>query len=1238
MADSSINSSINSVKSAKSINSVETVKSIDAIKANNANDLNSSIDQKGFKSLLKRNILLPLGVGIASAVLFITLIFHLLSVWRWVEHSEQVISKINETAKLTVDMETGLYGFLITNEESFLWPYELSKSQIALQMDSLLEQVADNPLQVERIRRIQGIQAAWEKFAQQMIELRRTNQNYAEIIRSARGKMMFDRIRREFLDTLALEQSLLRERNIDAEQSAWWTVGAYLFFILSLSAILAFLGRRDLLNLSTTYANALQKHVEDVHALQQQAWVRTGKAQLNERMAGQMVLSVAGERALEFIAQYLDVPVAALYTRKEDGSLERIAAYGFERGKEQVHPSFYAKEGMVGQAAQEYRLLVLRDVPEDYLRVTSALGQGRLKNVAVLPFAYEGKVNGVLELGFMREVAQRDLDFLQLAANGLGASIGAALYRERLHEILAETQQMNEELQVQQEELRNANEELEEQSHILETSQATLENQKAELEQNNKQLAEQTLELDRKNVELNNAQSKLEERAQQLQLASRYKSEFLANMSHELRTPLNSSLILAKLLADNGAGNLNAEQIKFAQTIYSAGNDLLNLINDILDISKIEAGKLELKPEEISLSRMAAELQEIFEPQAQQKHLNFTLHIDEAAPAFIFSDRLRLEQILRNLLSNAIKFTDAGEIALTIQRAADGNVSFSVRDSGIGIESDKQQIIFEAFEQADGTTSRRYGGTGLGLSISRNLAYLLGGAIYVQSEAGQGSTFTLKLPERGELRQPDTAVGEHSLPLQSSPSQSSPSQSLPSHSSLMQPAMSPKAAASKSIAATHAASSLAASSSPKRALAPAFADDRYAIDPVDQRNPQPRSAQRTILVIEDEPEFAQILFELAHELQFNCLVAQDAEEGISLANQFLPNAILLDMRLPDRSGLAVLQQLKNSPATRHIPVHVVSAFEFDDAALHLGAIGYAVKPATREELKEVFFKLEQKFTQHTKRILLVEDDQRQRESVGQLIGGPDIEIVAVASGEEALQQLRSLAFDCIIIDLKLPDIQGNELLRRMASENIRSFPPVIVYTGRNLTQAEEAELLKYSRSIIIKGARSPERLLDEVTLFLHKVESQLSSEAQSMLKVVRSRDRIFEGRKVLLVDDDVRNIFALTSALEHKGLTVEIGRNGFDALQKLDEASDISIVLMDVMMPGMDGLEATRRIRKDPRFQKLPIIAITAKAMKDDQEQCMQAGATDYLAKPIDLERLYALLRVWMPHLERHAE
>jgi signal transduction histidine kinase/CheY-like chemotaxis protein/CHASE3 domain sensor protein len=1163
----------------------------------------STVDEQRFRKLLGRNVTLPLGVGVISAVFFIGLISYLLSVIQWVEHTDRVINNTNRALKLSIDMETGMRGFLLTGDEHFLDPYEVAKPAVTSELKGLEELVSDNPTQVDRLKRLSALQSEWNVFAQDMITLRRQNGDYAEAILAGRGKRLTDEIRSEYEQIVAIEQQLRLTRNDNVTRTTIFSMALYLAFVLCVSGLLAYIGRKDMLALSTNYGENLKLQQANADRLQKIAWLRNGQSELAEQVLGQLTLGMLGTNVLQFFAQYLGSVVAAVYVRQEHGGLKRVASYGFSREHEQHEQSIYSGEGIVGQAAQKDQVIRLDDVPRDYFKVTSGLGEGAPRSILVVPTSNDDNVNGVIELGFLRPLTDNDVEFLELIADNIGTSIEAARYRQRLQEVLAETQQLNEELQVQQEELRTANEELEEQSRILKESQAHLETQQAELEQTNEQLAEQGQALadqrdalDRNNEELHIAQVELEARADELQRSSKYKSEFLANMSHELRTPLNSSLILAKLLAENPTENLTAEQVKFAESIYSAGNDLLNLINDILDISKVEAGKLDMRPENSSVARLVEGLRSMFQPLATDKKLEFHVELQAGAPTMLFTDRQRLEQILKNLLSNAIKFTETGTVSMIVSRQPGEGIVFTVRDSGIGIEQEQQQSIFEAFRQADGTTNRRYGGTGLGLSISRDLAALLGGSISVTSAPGQGSIFTLVLPEQ-YVEQVQLEYGEAPVAVVAAP-----------------------VAALLPVPPT-----LAALKAPVQVPTASFADDREKFP----------FTKRCILVIEDEVSFARILFDLAHELGYHCLVAHAADDGFNLAAQFVPDAILLDMRLPDHSGLTVLQRLKELAQTRHIPVHVISVEDRQEAAMHMGAVGYAVKPTTREELKDVFAKLEAKLTQKVKRILLVEDDDLQRESIARLIGDDDIEITAVGFAQDALDLLRDNIYDCMIIDLKLPDMLGNDLLKRMSTEEICSFPPVIIYTGRNLTRDEEAELMKYSRSIIIKGARSPERLLDEVTLFLHKVESQLSNERQKMLKTARSRDKVFEGRRILVVDDDVRNIFALTSALEHKGAVVEVARNGFEAISKLNEVEDIDLVLMDVMMPEMDGYEATTEIRKDPRWRKLPIIAVTAKAMKDDQERCLQAGSNDYLAKPIDLDRLFSLIRVWLPKMER---
>ncbi len=1168
-----------------------------------------SIDPRDFQRVLSRNVKLPLIGGLVGVVVFVSLIFYLLSVIGWVEHTDKVTREATEMQRLSVDLETGMRGFLITGDETFLQPYESAQPRLAAGLANLRRLVADNQAQVERIDRITTLQTAWYRYADEMIAIRRNGGDYAQVVRQGRGKRISDDMRTGYMNFVGFEQNLRFQRNTEANRTSWTIIGLFVLFTLGSTGLLAFFGRRQLVELSDNYGNALRKQVAHGEALQEQAWLRSAQTELAGELVGELGAAEMGRKVLKFFSKHLGSHVGAMYVVEGTDKFRRTANYGFSAEAAATPQLLDRNQGLVGQAAAQGELMTVEPVAADYLRVNSGLGDMAPKVALLLPVTVEGSVIGVIELGMLQTPSARAKQLLQLVANDVGNAIAAVRYREQLQDILAETQQLNEELQVQQEELRTANEELEEQSRALRESQATLENQQAELEQTNNQLSERTEALDMRNAALRRVQGELEDRAQELQRSSRYKSEFLANMSHELRTPLNSALILAKLLGDNPQGNLTPEQVKFADSIYSSGNDLLVLINDILDIAKVEAGKLELVIEEVSLPALTESLGMTFTPLAEQKQLAFRIETEPGAPSTLVTDRQRVEQILKNLMSNALKFTERGEVSLKVSGGPDGSALFAVTDSGIGIAAAQQEVIFEAFRQADGTTSRRYGGTGLGLSISRDLTRLVGGTLTVKSTPGTGSTFTLQLPARA----PQAVDG------------ASPGRQTASQQNALPPIRRETSAAPSSGLGNGASASVSAAASAPSSSVPQFPDDRLL----------PAGSARRVLVIEDEPQFAHILYDLAHELGYRCLVAHGAQDGFDLAMQFLPDAVLLDMRLPDGPGLSVLQRLKDDPRTRHIPVHIVSASDNVETAMHMGAIGYAMKPTSRDELKQVFLKFEEKLTQKVKTVLLVEDDATQREAVTKLIGDDDVAITAVESGEEAMVLLRSRVFDVMVTDLRLPDMQGSELLKRMATEEICSFPPVIVYTGRNLTRDEETELLRYSRSIIIKGARSPERLLDEVTLFLHKVEADMSSERRTMLKTARGRDRVFEGRRILLVDDDVRNIFALTSALEQRGAVVEIGRNGREALEKLDRVPDIDLVLMDVMMPEMDGLEATRRLRQDPRFAKLPVIAVTAKAMKDDQEQCLAAGASDYLAKPVDLDRLFSLLRVWMPHLER---
>ena len=916
--------------------------------------------------------------------------------------------------------------------------------------------------------------------------------------------------------------------------------------------------------------------------LRQDDWIRTARTRIADAVAGEQSLMRLAERVLEALIEHLGAQAGAMYVAEASGNYVRVGGIALPADSSAA-TVFKPGEGLLGRAIAGRRTIRIENLPADYLKIGSGLGSSRPHALLVAPLAIEDSAHGVIELGFLQPTFEADLELLDAIGEPIAIALRTGMLRRERESLLRETQRQAEELQAQQEELRVANEELQSQSTQLRESQARLETQQAELEQTNVQLEEHAQKLGRQHDELAEAKYDLERKADELTRANRYKSEFLANMSHELRTPLNSSLILAKLLADNRDGNLTPEQVKFARGIGAAGNDLLTLINDILDLSKIKARKIDVTRTAVDIAELTERLAQTFEPVAEQKQILFKVVKSPGLPAAIDTDAQRLSQILKNLLSNAIKFTERGTVTIELAPRGD-DIEFAVRDTGIGIAAEHQQIIFEPFRQADGTTNRKFGGTGLGLSISRELARLLGGQITVDSKPGEGSVFRLQLPRvlPDPAREPAAAAA--------------PLPPLPSH---------PAAAGAR----------------PAAPRAGALPDDRGSLG----------KDARILLVIEDDPLFAKVLYDLAHELGFDCLLAGTADEGMELAAQFALSAVVLDVGLPDHSGLTVLDRLKHNPMTRHVPVQVISAEDNTRAARRMGAAGALIKPVDRDALFTTLAALKDRFASELRTVLVVEDNALQRESVCQLLGSDTTRTVAVDNAAAALEQLRGTTFDCMVLDLSLPDATGYELLEKMAADDAYAFPPVIVYTGRAISAEEEQQLRKYSRSIIVKGAKSPERLLDEVSLFLHQVEEKLPPDRQRMLRDARARDAAFEGRRILIVEDDVRNIFALSSVLEPLGGSIVIARNGREALTRLASKPLPDIVLMDIMMPEMDGIEAMQEIRKNAELRDLPIIALTAKAMPDDQQRCLAAGANDYITKPIDVDKLVSLIRIWMP-------
>ncbi|QSZ60714.1 response regulator [Rhizobium sp. ZX09] len=1090
-------------------------------------------------------------------------------------HSHEVIITLDELLSSTQDAETGQRGFLLTNNERYLDPYNTALDTIPAKIQEIGELTSDNPAQVRRLPILKQHVDAKLAELKQTIDLRRSQGLDAAlaVVNSDRGKVAMDAVRGQ-LSAMSREEAVLRAKRLEEMNNAYGTA--------LLSGVLA-----GILGILLTIAIGVLIRRSTL-ARRREEWLQAGNLGLASAMMGDQRTEQLGGSILTYLANHVGAVAGAIFVGGSD-AYKRSSTYGVPADAklpDLVRP----REGLLGQVAVEGKPVIVNDVPENYLEFGSALGRDKPRHLVLAPAAIDHNVNTVIELGFLRPVDERVLTFLKEASGTIATAIRSANYRSELQNLLEETQRQSEELQVQSEELRVSNEELEEQGRALKESQARLEQQQVELEQTNSQLEEQAQQLESQKDDLERSNASTQLKARELEQASRYKSDFLANMSHELRTPLNSSLILAKLLADNPDDNLTAEQVKYAQTIQSSGNDLLNLINDILDLSKIEAGHVDIRPEPVSVERLSNNLRQVFEPIAKNKSLGFEIDISPECPAVIETDLQRIEQILKNLLSNAFKFTEKGKVTLSMNRTGDGQVAFGVTDTGIGIAPEQQKRIFEAFHQADGTISRKFGGTGLGLSISRELVRLLGGTIHIRSQEGKGSTLTVTLPLAY-----DPAI------------------------------VAPRAPVGNAVPLAPAAS--AAPSQPTALLPRAIVEDDRAM-PSDER--------RILLVVEDDQTFAAILRDLAREMGFRSLVAGTAQDALNLAQQFMPSAIVLDVGLPDQSGLSVLDRLKRDVRTRHIPIHIVSGDDYTETALSLGAVGYMLKPVQREQLVEVLHKLEAKLTQGVRRVLIVEDNEVQREAVAKLLTSHDVETVSAGTAAETLALLKDQTFDCMVLDLSLPDASGYSLLETISQEDTHSFPPVIVYTGRVLASDEEEKLRRYSKSIIIKGAKSPERLLDEVSLFLHQVVSELPDEQQKMIRKARHRDALLEGRRILIVEDDVRNVYALTNILEPRGALIQIARNGQEALDALekssaDDVSKIDLVLMDVMMPVMDGLTATRAIRKNPDWKKLPIITLTAKAMPDDQQRCIDAGANDYMAKPLDVEKLLSLVRVWMP-------
>ncbi|BCL33629.1 response regulator [Nostoc sp. MS1] len=1176
-----------------------------------------------------------ISIVILSTIGFVSYqsIQELIAASRKEQHTYQVLSQLAELNSLLSTAETGQRGYIITGEQRYLEPYQVATKSLDKTIQELQRLTSDNPKQQGYIDKLEPLINQRINVMQAVIDLRQ-NQGFTsaqKAMLSDSGRILMLQIRNISQQMNAEELRLLEQRTALAKAAASNTLALITYFIPLIALILALIGyiltrhissplrqishaaqkmsngdlfvslpdsdRQDEIGVLTRTFNQMLANLRiTTKKNEEQNWLKSNIAEFTQLLQGQRSLESVANLILSKLTPLVDSQQSVFYVldkTSDDPVFKLVSSYAFNERRHLAN-RIRLGEGLVGQCALEQQRILLTEVPSDYIRINSGLGEALPLNIIVLPVLFETEVIAVIEIASFHRFSELHLTFLEQFSQIMGVFLNSIAASAQTQNLLDESVALATELKQSNQLLEQQTQELEDSQQLLTQQQQELQQSNEELQQLNEELEEkaelleiQNKEVARKNQEIEKARKSIEDKAEQLALSSKYKSEFLANMSHELRTPLNSLLILAKLLADNSAGNLTNKQVEYSQTIYSAGTDLLELINDILDLAKIESGTLSVEVEQIDFRELYHYLERTFREVAQHKGLSFTIKLDENLPQTISTDPKRLQQILKNLLANAFKFTEQGGVTLQIgvDKINSNNlmIIFAISDTGIGIPLEKQQIIFEAFQQADGTTSRKYGGTGLGLSISRELAYMLSGKLGLVSQPGQGSTFTLYLP-----------------------------QIYPGTKAKVTPQLSPIVPEILPATSTEEIQPVAYTN--------IIDDDRQII----------QKGDRILLIIDDDEKFARILLDIARQQGFKGIVALNSRQGLALARQYQPNAITLDIYLPDMDGLTLLDRLKHDPQTRHIPVHILSVDDREQQALQLGAITFLQKPVSPEILNQTLTDIKTFIDRKVKRLLVIEDDAIQAQSIIDLIGNSDVQSMAVNTGSAALEIIRLQHFDCIVLDLGLPDMSGLELLEKIKQEPNLSKLPIIVYTGKEISRQEETQLRSLAESIIIKNVRSPERLLDETALFLHRVQANLPQPQRQILEQLHQTDPVLANRKILIIDDDLRNIFAITSLLEGYQMQVIFAENGRDGIDKLQTNPDVNAVLMDVMMPEMDGYETTRHIRQQAQFRTLPIIALTAKAMPGDREKCIEAGASDYITKPVDTEQLLSLLRVWL--------
>jgi CheY-like chemotaxis protein/signal transduction histidine kinase/CHASE3 domain sensor protein len=1124
------------------------------------------------------SILLVLIVGVLS----FTSIKQLKEDTVWVNHTQQVIKTSNNVLQLLVDGETGMRGYGATANKSFLDPYNEAVPRITESLNQLTQLVADNPGQIKRVDSLKIIVNRQLLILKNNIETREAKGlDYMVANRMfLNGKGNMDSIRDINNRVIETENILLAERKAASDRASAQAIiiiviGCTIFLLIvaiMFYYIQATFARQKRIEEEVRIANIeLEKVLVENES---KNWLLIGSGNLNDKMQGQQSEKELANNVLSEVSKYGNALMGTLYLYDDnEEKLDLYASYAFN-DPAALKQFIRISEGWIGQAAKDEKAAVIKGKMNDKLQLGSSILEDELVETFIVPFFFDKKLKGVIELGFRNQVPEHIKEYILLIANDIGIAVNTAQARTIMHDLFEETQQQAEELEAQQEEMRVTNEELMNKTEMLQASEEELRVQQEELRTINAELEEKASLLEEKNQAIEEARQSISIKASELETTGRYKSEFLANMSHELRTPLNSILVLARILKDNKPLNLSEDQIKYASVIFNAGNDLLTLINDILDLSKIESGKLDMQNENIRISDILSDMQSLFAEVASNKKINYSTSLADVPPT-IYTDKVRVEQVIKNLLSNAFKFTpENGTITITaVAGPRENTVSFKIKDSGIGIPVNKQRIIFEAFQQADGSTSRKYGGTGLGLSISRELAALLGGNITVNSEPGQGSEFILTLPFEAKY----VEVQEDNLPTVEN----------------YKPAV--------------------------------FLDNvKRATNP---------DHEPFVVIVEDDKNFAGILQDYSRDHGFKSVIVSEGTNAVEIIKEQQPDAVILDIMLPGKDGWQILKELKQDEATLHIPVHLMSAGEAAANRVRKeGAISFLKKPVNTETLDKLFGDIMAssgtKFTQ----ILLVEDHKAQSQALKDLMQSQGITVDQAFDGESAFRMLHENEYQCVILDLNLPDISGLDLLDKIKEVDKFAALPVIINTAMELDKTSVNRLMQYANAMVVKTSKSSDRLIDEVNLFLNKI-SESGPQANNIpgkAKITSKGKDTIKGKKVLIVDDDMRNIFALSSALESYDLNVVIANDGEEAIAKLEEISDIDIVLMDIMMPKMDGYEATRYIRKQNKWAKLPVIALTAKAMRDDREKCIAAGANDYITKPVDMDRLISLMQLWL--------